>query len=150
MATRSLADLTARGESLYTRYPGKGPTRRRLGKVGTLKLDDGMSVDAKLRTAAGLSSAWDGEPIKRVRAADGVTVLAGRRLAVHLMAQPDVAAVMLNDPLLGGQGLLSRVLATAPDMSSGTRMWREPSSGTLPTIEKYRNHRATCKIAVAR
>ena len=100
----------------------------------------GMSDEAKLRTAAGLSSTWDGEPIKRVRAADGVTVLPGRRLAVHLMVQPDVAAVWLNDPLLGGQGLLSRVLATAPSMSSGTRMWREPSSRTQPAIEKYRNH----------
>jgi hypothetical protein len=54
----------------------------------------GMSDEAKLRTAAGLSSTWDGEPIKRVRAADGVTVLPGRRLAVHLMVQPDVAAVL--------------------------------------------------------
>jgi Protein of unknown function (DUF3987) len=48
----------------------------------------GMSDDAKLRTAAGLSAAWDGEPIKRVRGGDGVTVLPGRRLAMHLMARP--------------------------------------------------------------
>jgi hypothetical protein len=100
----------------------------------------GMSDDAKLRTAAGLSSTWDGEPIKRVRAGDGVTVLGGRRLAMHLMAQPEVAAVMLNDPLLGGQGLLSRMLVTAPGVASGTRMWREPSSYNQPAIEKYCDH----------
>jgi Protein of unknown function (DUF3987) len=87
-----------------------------------------------------LSTVWDGEPIKRVRAADGITVLPGRRLALHLMAQPDVAAVMLNDPLLHGQGLLSRMLATAPDASSGRRMWREPSETTPRAIEKYGNH----------
>jgi hypothetical protein len=100
----------------------------------------GMSDDAKLRTAAGLSCTWDGEPIKRVRAADGVTVLPGRRLAVHLMAQPDVAAVMLNDPLLSGQGLLSRMLVTAPGTSSGKRMWREPSSTTESALKKYVEH----------
>ena len=38
----------------------------------------GMSDDAKLRTAAGLSAAWDGEPFKRVRA-DGAIMLPGRR-----------------------------------------------------------------------
>ncbi len=59
----------------------------------------GMSDDAKLRTAAGLSAAWDGEPFKRVRA-DGAIVLPGRRLAMHLMAQPDVASTMLNDRML--------------------------------------------------
>src|SRR5277367_6169903 len=35
--------VTDRGERsfvLYTRYPGKGPARRRLGKVGTMKLAD--------------------------------------------------------------------------------------------------------------
>jgi Protein of unknown function (DUF3987) len=43
----------------------------------------GMSDDAKLRTAAGLSAAWDGEPIKRVRGGDGVTVLPGRRVGLR-------------------------------------------------------------------
>ena len=43
----------------------------------------GMADDAKLRTASGLSALWDGEPIKRVRALDGFTVLPGRRVAMH-------------------------------------------------------------------
>ena len=91
----------------------------------------GMSDEAKLRTAAGLSAAWDGEAMKRVRV-EGSTVLPGRRLTMHLMAQPDVASAMLNDPLLASQGLLSRVLTTAPDAASGTRMWREPSPDRQP------------------
>ena len=44
----------------------------------------GMTDDAKLRTAAGLSRLWDGEPLDRIRATDGFTVLPGRRGAVHL------------------------------------------------------------------
>src|SRR5262249_6979754 len=47
----------------------------------------GMSDDAKLRTAASLSTLWDGEPTKRVRASDAST-MSGRRLALHLMVQP--------------------------------------------------------------
>jgi hypothetical protein len=86
----------------------------------------GMADDAKLRTAAGLSAVWDGEAIKRVRALDGVTVLPGRRVAMHLMAQPDVGAIWFGDQLLVEQGLMSRVLLTAPEPASATRTWREP------------------------
>jgi hypothetical protein len=60
----------------------------------------GMSDDNKLRTATGLSPVWDGDPICRVRAGDGPYVLPGRRSAVHLMVQPDLAAIPPTD----GQG----------------------------------------------
>jgi hypothetical protein len=96
-----------------------------------------MSDDAKLRTATGLSSCWDGEPIKRVRAQDGVLLLPGRRISMHLMAQPDVAAIWLGDRLLLDQGLLSRVLVTAPNPASGTRLWREPSIESNRALEAY-------------
>jgi hypothetical protein len=97
----------------------------------------GMTPETILRTATGLSSLWDGETIKRVRAADGTAILPGRRVALHLMAQPDIAAMMLSDPLLLSQGLLSRCLVTAPESNAGTRFWREPSSGSDPAIRKY-------------
>jgi hypothetical protein len=97
----------------------------------------GMTYDAKLRTAAGLSALWDGEPIKRVRALDGFTVLPGRRVSMHLMAQPDVAAIWFRDHLLTEQGLLSRVLPTAPDPASGTRLWKEPSPESDPIMKRY-------------
>jgi hypothetical protein len=97
----------------------------------------GMAPEAMLRTAAGFSSLWDGEAIKRVRAADGVTILPGRRVALHLMAQPDVAAMMLSDTLLLNQGLLSRCLVTAPESNAGTRFWRAPSNGSDTAIKRY-------------
>jgi hypothetical protein len=97
----------------------------------------GMTPESILRTAAGFSSLWDGEVIKRVRAADGATILPGRRVALHLMAQPDVAGFMLSHPLLLNQGLLSRCLVTAPESSSGTRLWRTPSSGSDAAIRRY-------------
>jgi hypothetical protein len=97
----------------------------------------GMTDDAKLRTAAGLSKLWDGEPLDRIRATDGFTVLPGRRGAVHLMAQPDVAAIWFGDRVLIDQGLMSRVLLTAPEAASGKRMWREPSPDDDAVIKHY-------------
>src|SRR5262249_10103635 len=97
----------------------------------------GMGDDARLRTAAGLSAAWDGDPIRRVRATDGVMFLPGRRVAMHLMAQPDVAARWMSDPLLIDQGLMSRVLATAPEPASGTRMWHDPSPASEVAMQRY-------------
>lgn len=97
----------------------------------------GMSDEAILRTASGLSGLWDGETIKRVRAADGTTILPGRRVALHLMAQPDVAVVMLSNPMLLNQGLLSRCLVTAPASNAGSRMWRGPAMDSGPAIRRY-------------
>jgi hypothetical protein len=78
-----------------------------------------LSEDARLRTAAGLSSLWDGSPIKRVRAGkDESYVLLGRRLAMHLMLQPKVASELLSDPLLKDQGLLSRILVSYPQSTA--------------------------------
>jgi hypothetical protein len=94
----------------------------------------GMSDDAKMRTAAGLSAAWDGDPIKRVRAT-GTLVLPGRRVGMHLMVQPSVAAAALNDPLLQDQGFLTRVLLTAPTSLIGKRL-HEPSK-PQPELSEY-------------
>jgi hypothetical protein len=95
----------------------------------------GMAA-AKRRTAPGLSAVWDGGPLRRVRS-DGVTVLAGRRVTVHLMVQPDVAAIWLSDPFLIEQGFMSRVLLTAPEGASGTRIWREPSPDSDVAMSHY-------------
>jgi hypothetical protein len=82
----------------------------------------GMNAENKLKTAAGLSKIWDGEAITRVRAGDGSMTLPGRRLCLHLMVQPDVASIMLSDAVLMDQGLLSRVLVSAPESVVGTRL----------------------------
>ena len=72
----------------------------------------GMSKDHRLKTAAALSGLWDGEPIRRVRRGDGVILLPGRRVAMHLLVQPGVSHLLLGSRELKDQGLVSRVLAT--------------------------------------
>lgn len=84
----------------------------------------GMNDDNRLKTAAALSEFWDGKPIKRVRAGEGLTLLVGRRLSFHMMIQPEIAAKLLGNGELRGQGLLSRLLVAAPKSLAGTRFHR--------------------------
>jgi Protein of unknown function (DUF3987) len=97
----------------------------------------GMSVDQRLKTAATYSQIWDGQPVKRVRAGDGVTILSGRRLSMHIMIQPEAATTFLGDSLLRDQGLLSRVLVAAPASIAGGRLFREPAADDDATIQRY-------------
>jgi hypothetical protein len=81
-----------------------------------------MSEESELRTITFLSRLWDGSPIDRVRATDREhTTLFGRRLAVHLMAQPEVANRLLGKSLYRAQGILGRFLICAPVSRIGTR-----------------------------
>lgn len=97
----------------------------------------GFSPDAKLRTAASFAILWDGQGLRRLRAGDGLIDLHGRRLACHLMIQPEAAAGVLGDPVLRDQGLLSRLLIAAPESLAGRRMWQEPRAGTEPALRRY-------------
>ena len=97
----------------------------------------GMSDDNKLRTAAMLSELWDGKPVKRIRAMDGVTILPGRRLALHVMLQPEAAAQFLSDCTLRDQGLLSRMLVSAPPSLAGTRFYRAVDPRDDAVIRAY-------------
>jgi hypothetical protein len=94
-----------------------------------------MNEENRLKTAAGLSSFWDGTPVRRVRVGDGAYTLYGRRVSVHLQVQPGVAARLFGDPVLADQGLLTRILTAMPEPAAGTRFFRELSS------QHFRNFR---------
>jgi hypothetical protein len=96
-----------------------------------------MSEDNRLKTSAALSSLWDGEPIRRNRAGDGSFALYGRRLSLHLMMQPGVAAEMLSSGDLLDQGFLSRCLLTFPTSTIGTRLYRDASPEDEAAIAKF-------------
>ena len=97
----------------------------------------GMNDDNRLKTAAALSEFWDGKPIKRVRAGDGLTLLVGRRLSFHMMIQPEIAAKLLGNGELRGQGLLSRLLVAAPKSLAGTRFHRALQPTTEADLDQY-------------
>ena len=99
-----------------------------------------MREETKLMTGAALSEIFDGTPIKRVRAIDGVNILAGKRIAMHLMIQPNAAMRLLSDPVLLDQGFLSRILVSHPQTSAGTRFSREVNPNSLNILEKYNDY----------
>lgn len=81
-----------------------------------------MKDDVKLRTAAGLSQLWDGTVLNRVRSIDGCETIEGKRLALHLMVQPEIGQQFLSDRVLLDQGLLSRCLVSYPNSTMGRRL----------------------------
>ena len=96
-----------------------------------------MSEDNRLKTSAWLSKLWDGAKLTRVRQGDPPSAIVGRRLALHLMVQPGVAATLLADERIRDQGLLSRLLVVAPESMAGLRLWKEPKAASKRTIEAY-------------
>jgi uncharacterized protein DUF3987/Toprim domain-containing protein len=84
-----------------------------------------MTPENMLKTVAHLSSFWDGQETSRVRGGDGLSTLFGRRVSLHLMMQPAVAALVLENALLKDQGFLSRCLVSWPSSTVGIRLYRE-------------------------
>jgi hypothetical protein len=101
---------------------------RGLSRVGIFTAEAGnliggwaMQPDQQIRTAASLSSFWDGSPETRARGTSGVQVLAGRRVSAHLGCQPSVAIGFVGNAALQGQGILGRILPSWPASTIGTR-----------------------------
>ena len=102
----------------------------------------GMTAEAKGRMIGSLSQLWDGSTLQRTRAAIGESGdMLHRRLCCHLMIQPVVAASVLADPLLLGQGFIARFLVCQEKSIAGSRFLsnRDPSEHAEddPSINRY-------------
>jgi hypothetical protein len=71
-----------------------------------------MNADNRQKTLAALNDLWQGNPIRRTRAGEGHATLHGRRLAMHLMVQPDVARAFMSDRASLGH----RLSGAVPDL----------------------------------
>lgn len=80
-----------------------------------------MNSDNRQKTLTALNKLWQGDPVQRTRQGDGAFTLYGRRLAVHLMAQPGVARDFMADPKAHDTGFLARFLICEPPSAIGTR-----------------------------
>src|SRR6056297_817152 len=81
-----------------------------------------MNSDNRQKTLTALNKLWQGDSIQRTRAGDGHATLFGRRLAVHLMAQPAVARAFMADRMAADVGFLPRFLICEPHSTIGTRL----------------------------
>lgn len=132
----TVADLT--GDGLVKNLPAMhGAVGIFTAEGGTFTGGHGMSDENRLRTAALLSDLWNAAPITRTRAGDGVTILVGRRLSLHLMVQPDAAAAFLGNPVLRDQGLVSRILVAQPESMAGSRLYRDTAPADEVAIRTY-------------
>lgn len=96
-----------------------------------------MKEDNRLKTLGGLTAIWDGQPITRVRGGDGTSVLYGRRLSMHLMAQPMVAAGLLGDRIAADQGFIARCCVCAPKTLLGQRVYAEAVVSDQPGWREF-------------
>ncbi|WP_312844138.1 DUF3987 domain-containing protein [Diaphorobacter nitroreducens] len=80
---------------------------------------------------------WSGESLDSLRGGDGLTVLLGRRMAMHVLVQPVLLGQLLCDPLAQGQGLLARCLIAQPDSLAGHRLFRDVDPQENPAVIAY-------------
>jgi hypothetical protein len=85
----------------------------------------GFTPEKKTTSGGAFSSHWDGGEISRGRAGDGLIFMSGKRLAAHVMIQPEIANEFLSDSALRNQGFLARFLVAQPESLAGTRMWKD-------------------------
>jgi hypothetical protein len=102
----------------------------------------GMTKETVMRTAGTLSKLWDRGELDRIRAGDGAIKLRGRRLALHLMAQPIIAERALSDDVLSGQGFMARCLPAWPESTAGNRPYRAENLRDDPAMIQYRGRLA--------
>ncbi|MGX1202262.1 YfjI family protein [Marinobacter sp. MBR-105] len=102
----------------------------------------GMTDESRGRMLAIMSALWGGDPVTRTRAnALESGQLRNRRLSAHLMLQPVVAAKVLSDPLLDGQGFLARFLICHEQSIAGSRFVDEHSlSRDIRCIPEYQRY----------
>lgn len=94
------------------------------------------------RRVSGLSfylKAWGAEPLDSLRGGEGLTVLLGRRVALHVLVQPVILAQLLADPMAQGQGLLARCLIAQPDTLAGSRLFRDSNPLENPAVVRFNN-----------
>lgn len=80
---------------------------------------------------------WSGESLDSLRGGDGLTVLLGRRIAMHVLVQPVLLRDLLCDPLAQGQGLLARCLIAQPETLAGHRPFQHTNPHENPSVIAY-------------
>jgi len=101
----------------------------------------GHSMRDEKRAAgiAWLLKAWGGETVDSMTRGDGLSVLVGRRVSMHVLMQPVILKALLADPLAQGQGWIARTLVAEPRSLAGTRMFRSDQVAAYkrPDVQRY-------------
>lgn len=96
-----------------------------------------MAKENMLKTLSDFSKLWDVSSEIRVRAGAGMTSTKGKRVSMHIMMQPDVAAMLFHQRIAHNQGFLPRVLVVWPESLRGTRGYQKGDIKSNPHIQRY-------------
>ena len=131
-----VSDMTLEGllKHLLTGYPAVGIFS---DEGGTIIGGHAMNPENLLKSLSGFSNFWDAKPVKRLRSGDGIAVIYGRRVAIHLMIQPMVSDMLLGNAMAFEQGFLSRCLVVKPNSTIGTRPFNLMDISCDPRIIAY-------------
>lgn len=134
--TLTAADFTAEGIAKLLR-DGRPSIGAFTDEAGLVFGGHGMTKETETRTAATLCKLWDRGELDRVRSGDGALKLYGKRLALHLLAQPIIAERALGNAVLSGQGFLPRCLLAWPEGTAGTRAYVAESLRDDPALVQF-------------
>lgn len=101
---------------------------------GELLAGHSMREERRIAGLAWLLKAWGGETLDSLTRGDGLSILLGRRVALHTMVQPVLLRGLLADPLAREQGLLPRCLIAQPQSLAGTRMFKDVDASASAEI----------------
>jgi hypothetical protein len=106
---------------------------------GSLVGGHAMAQENMLRTLSDFSKLWDASSEIRVRADKDkkTTRTKGKRVSMHIMMQPDVAALLFQQRIAHNQGFLPRVLVVWPETLRGTRVYQRGDISDNPHIQDY-------------
>ena len=97
-----------------------------------------MNAEHVQKTISGLSSMWDGSPIRRVRAGKNESWTGfDKRLSLHLLVQHEIVQPVLASPLLWNQGVLARFLPAFGKDLFGTRLYTSLNARTGPGVMEF-------------
>ncbi len=96
-----------------------------------------MNRDNRIKSLSTLSNMWDGRDSSILRAGGGPLILRGRRVALHLMMQPNIASRLFSDPEVQQQGFLWRTLPVMPKSLAGSREYVELNIGNSREYQAY-------------
>lgn len=111
----------------------------------------GHSMRDEKRAAgiAWLLKAWGGETLDSMTRGDGLSVLVGRRVSMHVLMQPVILRGLMADPLAQGQGWIARTLIAEPRSLAGSRLYRVNQIAASKRPEVFRYFAALCRLLAA-
>jgi putative DNA primase/helicase len=107
------------------------------GEGGELLGGHSLREDRRSAGLAWFLKAWGAETLDTLTRGDGLSILLGRRVAMHAMVQPVLLRSLLVDPLAQGQGFLARCLVSEPGTLAGTRLFKPGNPADAPSVRAY-------------